>query len=298
MGTNIFTVSSRKFISAEVLPSERKLDSDSISRTSGPRNGGMGAVHCHEDAQAQPATRKSSDHVLDVRLGCMSAAPLFRGLSLPECSEIAGAAREQRFLRGQSIFSEDDPVRCIFVIVDGRVKITQISQAGKEVILRVDGPGALVDGLGTLSPVHTTTAYAVDPCHVLAWGVGVFDTFARRYPAIPRNAIGIMAERLKKLEVRFCDVSTGQVPQRLARVLIQLVEQCSTPGSSKPVGLSREELAQMTGTTLFTVSRLLRDWAEQEIVQVDRRNVLVEQLPRLIRLADDGCGPGPVQLSR
>ena len=95
-----------------------------------------------------------------------------------------------------------------------------------------------------------------------------------------------MTRRLKLLQDAFCDLSTARVPQRLARVLLRLAAE----GPSNPAdawGVSREELAQMTGTSLFTISRLLRDWAERQIVYVDRSGVSIENLATLVRISDD-----------
>jgi CRP-like cAMP-binding protein len=198
------------------------------------------------------------------------------------------AAREQNFSPRETLFREGDLVRFVFVVAAGRVKIAQLSRTGKQVILRVEGRGAVAGGLG-LSPsdAHTVTAQAMEACQVFTWRVLAFEALARRFPALQHNAKNILAQRLRTLEEHFCDVTTKRVPQRLARLLIRLTE--SSPRGPERIGLSREELAQMTGTTLFTVSRLLRDWAEQDIVQVDRSAIVVEQLPRLLQLADDAA---------
>jgi CRP-like cAMP-binding protein len=288
---NILGVFPRALISARESDSKKKTGNEPRWKARDLRSVGTGAAHSDDHTEAGRTAGKGPERVLDFRIACVRTARLFHGLSLQERFEIADAAQEQRFSDQQIIFGEDDPVRYVFVMANGWVKVTQLSEAGKEVILRVDGPGALIDGLGTLIPVNTSTARAIGACRVLAWGVGVFDVFTRRFPAIARNAIGIMAGRLKMLEERFCDVTTKRVSQRLARVLIRLAEQ-SPAREPEPIGLSREELAQMTGTTLFTVSRVLRDWAEQDIVQVDRKAIVVEQLPRLIQLADDAF-PSP-----
>jgi len=100
-----------------------------------------------------------------------------------------------------------------------------------------------------------------------------------------------MATRLKKLAESFCDLSTARAPQRLARVLLRLAgEGCQ---QQEPLGLSREELAQMIGTSLFTTSRLLREWAELGIVYVNRTGVAIENLNALIQLSLDRIGGEP-----
>jgi CRP/FNR family transcriptional regulator, nitrogen oxide reductase regulator len=93
-----------------------------------------------------------------------------------------------------------------------------------------------------------------------------------------------MLSNLRMLEQRFCDVTAERVPQRLARLLIRLAGE-PTPGALDPICLSREELSQMTGTCLFTVSRLLSSWRELDILTVDRKTVVIENLPGLLLIA-------------
>jgi hypothetical protein len=95
-----------------------------------------------------------------------------------------------------------------------------------------------------------------------------------------------MARRLRMPAQSFCDLSTARVPQRLARVLLRLASD-DVPQQQEPLGLSREELAQMIGTSLFTTSRLLREWAVLGIVYVNRSGVIIENLNALVQLSLD-----------
>jgi CRP-like cAMP-binding protein len=235
----------------------------------------------------QPATgtlRKYKESVLDFRIACLKTGPLFRGLSLSQCYEISKTAQELQFFHRETIFRQDDPVRFVYVVATGVVKVTRLSEGGKEVILRVNQRGSLIDDLTDASQAHASSAQAVDSCSVLAWHVTAFEDFAKRFPVIHRNATSIMLGRLRLLEERFCDVTTQRVPQRLARLLIHLAGQ-TTPGALNSIGLTREELSRMTGTSLFTVSRLLSLWGELDILTVDRKTVVIENLPHLLQIA-------------
>jgi len=219
------------------------------------------------------------------RVECLIAAPLFNGLSQAEYLEVAGSAKDVWYSQGQTIFLQDDPVRHVFVVATGMVKVTQISKSGKETLLRVERIGSLVGNVTGASQRHFLTARAMDSCRLLGWDASLFDTFSQRIVAIQRNATEIMQTRLRELQERFCDVTTQRVPQRLARLVIQLAAE-ETPGALSPIVLSREELAQMTGTTLFTVSRLLSSWADSDILTLDRKAVVIEDLPRLLELGE------------
>ena len=219
--------------------------------------------------------------------GLLRASSLFAGLSPSGEVELCDSAIERSFSNRKVIFHEDDLVRFVDIVVRGSVKITQVSPEGDEVILRIERPGSPTDGMGE-EKVHSTTAWAVRECVLLSWDAKLFANFTEKHPAIQRNATAIMARRLRALSESFCDLSTARVPQRLARLLLRL----SGGGSAiqEPLGLSREELAQMTGTSLFTTSRLLREWADLDIVHVNRSGVLIEDLDTLTRLSQETDG--------
>ena len=270
-------------IPVEGSPTKQLLRMKSHHPSRSSRNGRMDAAQRHD--QSAGALR---DSVVDLRMACMRAAPLFRGLPHSELYEIVSVARELHFAHRETIFRQDDPVQFVYVIVTGTVKVTQLSEGGKEVILRVDRRGSLIDDLTDPSQVHASSAQTIQSCGVLAWGASEFEDFAHWRPIIHRNATAIMLGRLRMLEERFCDVTTQRVPQRLARLLIHLAGQTTT-GPLDPIVLSREELSQMTGTSLFTVSRLLSLWAESDIVTVDRKTVVIDNLPRLLRIAQSAA---------
>jgi len=246
-------------------------------------NGRMDAFERHDESAT--GRREREDSVLDVRLDFLRVAPLFRGLSQSEFYLIADAMRELRFSHRQTIFRQDDPVRFVYVLATGMVKVTQLSECGKEVILRVERRGSLINDWTDAAQVHASSAHAIQSCGVLAWDASTFEGFTRRISLLHRNAASIMLGRLRILEERFCDVTTQQVPQRLARLLIRLAGQ-PTSGALDPISLSREELSQMTGTSLFTVSRLLSLWGELDILTVDRKTVVIEDLERLLWIAE------------
>jgi len=261
---------------------------DSRSFSSDQRNALRTAVPECDGSRISAAGRIAHDPEearLRNRVGCIMATPLFDGLSPDEYLEVAGDAKSVWYSPGQAIFLQDDPVRHVFVVATGMVKVTQISKSGKETLLRVERLGSLVGNVTGSSQEHYLTARAMESCCLLAWDAFRFDTLSRRIAAIQRNATEIMQTRLRDLQERFCDVTTQRVPQRLARLVIQLAAE-QIPGVLSPIVLSREEMAQMTGTSLFTVSRLLSSWAESEILTLNRKAVVIEDLDRLQELGE------------
>jgi CRP/FNR family transcriptional regulator, nitrogen oxide reductase regulator len=217
-------------------------------------------------------------------LACVRGAPLFEGIGTVEAAQLASAASSHNYRRQEVLFREDDPLDSLFLLASGRVKITQLTRSGKEVILRVDGSGEVLEfgGGGTL---HGVSAQALDPCRVFRWEVRTFAAITQRSPVIYRNITSVLAARLNALEDRFRDMATERVPQRLARILIRFFEQHTPALQAVTIGLSCEELAQMVGTTQFTVSRLLCQWAAQGIIEPERKAILIENLRALMDLA-------------
>jgi CRP-like cAMP-binding protein len=214
---------------------------------------------------------------------------LFRGLSLSECGDIAMAARERVFAHGDTIFREGDPIGFVDAVVSGRVKTVRSNRIGKLVILHLAGPGEVLDGLRlSMGSNHPFTAQAMGRSRVLTWDMAVFEEFVRRFPRLQSNATRLLFRRLRMTEGRLHELATERVPQRLARVLLRLIAQSERCESCQPIDLSCEELAQMAGTTLHTVSRLLCSWAAEGIIQPERSAILVENLPGLIHVATQG----------
>jgi len=229
--------------------------------------------------------QRSLDSQIEMWSEPLLRPPLLRGLLRAELVEIASVAQVMHFAHREIIFRQDDRVRFVYILSGGMVKVTQLSECGKEVVLRVDRAGSLIDDLADESQAHASTAQTVHACSALVWNAAAFGRFSARFPVIHRNAVSIMQGRLRMLEERFCDISTQRVPQRLARVLLHLARH-NASGRLEPIGLSREDLSQMAGTSLFTVSRLLCSWVELDILTVDRKTVVIEDLKRLLQIAE------------
>jgi CRP-like cAMP-binding protein len=122
---------------------------------------------------------------------------------------------------------------------------------------------------------------------LIAWDTAVFEGLSQRYPTLRHNAARILCQHLEELEERFREVSTEKVAARLSHQLVRLLNQVGLRVNGKvEINLSREELAQLTGTTLFTVSRLLSEWDQLGIVSTRREAVAVHDLQALVELSE------------
>jgi CRP-like cAMP-binding protein len=229
-------------------------------------------------------------NVLRRRAASVQPFAAFADIPLADCIAIVSSATERLFSRWHTVFFEGDAVRQCVLLVSGCVKITQLGANGSEVVLRLTGPGDVLGGVGGCAGCeHCSTARTVQPSLALMWEAAQFEAISDRYPTLRRNMAHVLESRLNELEVRFREISTEKVAPRLSSQLLRLLDQVGKQSEGHvEIALSRRELAQLTGTTLFTVSRLLCQWETQGIVSARREAVLVRNVPALQGLSREG----------
>ena len=210
---------------------------------------------------------------------------MFANIPPADYREIVSAGRESQFPRRVTIFLEGDRVRHVVLLTSGSAKVMRLGQNGTEVILRLAGPGDVVEITGFPAQCrHCSTAQALSASTALIWEASAFHALADRFPALCRNITKVAAQRLQELEERYREISTETVATRLSHQLVRLFNQLGrrvNGNGTLEINLSREELAQMTGTTLFTVSRVLSEWKERGLLTVGRECVSVHNIHAL-----------------
>jgi CRP-like cAMP-binding protein len=223
------------------------------------------------------------------RAGTVAARPpLFSGISPEDYTRIAAAARVKEFARGEMLYIGGDSVSQVLLLTSGFAKISQFGLSGAEVILRLSVPGDVLGAMGLFTTgLHFTTAQAFRMCRALVWDAPTFKALVTRYPVLHQNMVKILSEDLLELQERFREVATERVAPRVARQLVRLLNRIGrSVNGSVEVSLTREELAQMTGTTLFSVSRLLSAWEERGMVKPRREGVTICDVPLLRAMAE------------
>jgi len=210
---------------------------------------------------------------------------LFAGLSSSVCTYVLSTARLMDVGSRQVIYFAGDQIQQIFLLTNGRVKITQFSERGTEVILRLCIPGEVISELALVpGSRHSTTAQAQD-CDLLAWDSATFEAAMERFPDLRSNVKRILEQRLHELERRFCEVATETVAPRLAHGLARLLDQIGRKVNSHvEINVSQEALAQMTSMASFTVCRLLANWENQGVLKLRREMIEIHNVPRLFDL--------------
>ncbi len=215
---------------------------------------------------------------------------VFRGLGDGDLAAVARAAHYRELDAGLCLFHQGTQVDCIYALCHGSVKLLQSKPKGHEVLLRFVNAGQLLGPMTAVDrPDYAFTAVAVRWCQALGWNIGVMAELMETYPRIALNALAELTVRMRELQARYCELATERVEQRVAQGLIRLADQVGyqTDGAFLiDVPLSRHELAQMTGTSLYTVSRLLSAWEREGVVDAGRQRVAILERQRLAAIAE------------
>src|SRR6267143_1757646 len=216
----------------------------------------------------------------------LTRSELFAGLPSSVCTHILSRARLMDFPCGEVMYFAGDQIEQVFLLTEGRVKITQFSERGTEVILRLCIPGEVISELALVAgSKQSSTAQAIQDCKVLAWDSATFEAAMERFPDLRSNVKRILEQRLHELERRFCEVSTETVAPRLAHGLVRLLDQIGrNVNSHVEINVSQEALAQMTSMASFTVCRILTNWENQGLLKLRREVIEVHNFPGLMSL--------------
>ena len=205
--------------------------------------------------------------------------PFFRRLSAELRGRVAGVSRIKTYERGQLIFAEGDPSDAFMVIVSGRVKVFKATPAGKEIILEIFGEG---DPLGAVAVYEGApffaSALAVETAEVLRIEQPVFFRMLEQEPALVRGLLSGLTIRLAELTRRLAELSGARVEARFARLFLKLCDQIGRAergGMFLPMPLSRQELADLTGTTIETAIRIMSRWQKEDLLRTEKDGFVV-----------------------
>lgn len=221
----------------------------------------------------------------------LSSAELIGELGTEERAALWAAARRAALPRDSVLFAAGDEARHLYLIVSGRLKLVRGNAEGQEVIVRFIGSGEILGGIAALpKALYPATAVAMEDAEMAVWSREVLAPILARFPPLTTAILGVVARRMGDVQSQLQDVSTERVARRVARALLRLAGQLGRKeagGILIDLPLSRQTLAELTGTTLFTVSRLLSGWEAEGLLEVGRERVVIRAPHGLARIAED-----------
>jgi CRP/FNR family transcriptional regulator len=219
----------------------------------------------------------------------LRTTPIFSRLAPTDRTSIAETARVQHFARGETIFEQDSASDAFYAIAAGRVKIFKMMPNGKDVILEVFGPG---DPLGAVAvymdrPFPASAAALEDTVCVIIPRAAFFRLLETQ-PSLVRGLLLGLTVRLVELTNRLAELTGGRIEPRFARLFLKLATEMGRAdrgGTYIPLALSRQELADLTGTTIETCIRIMSRWNKDEVVRTDKDGFVVVDRAELERIA-------------
>jgi CRP/FNR family transcriptional regulator len=192
--------------------------------------------------------------------------------------------------RQQTIWNEGDACRNLYFVVSGRVKIIKHSETGKDVIIEIYGPR---DAIGATSMLvggtYTTTAVCLAPTTLLSVPKGQILDVLATVPGMALRSLRGMARRQRMLMQKIKELAAGGVEYRIAHLLLKLADRIGEQGSNDeitiPISLSRQDIADLVGTTVETAIRVMSRWRKMGIVTNDKRGLMIRDRETLEDLA-------------
>ena len=220
-------------------------------------------------------------------------ADLFGDLNEEGRRAVMNAGSLRRLPAGRVVFSQGDPGVTCHTLLEGRVKILQSRPDGGQSVIRFIGPGEMFGTVAALMdrPFPADAVAVVDSLEIF-WTVGVMRQLMTRFPEIALRSTASAGNRMLELQSRVGELTGERVEQRIARAIVRLIQQagCRTDaGIEINFPITRQELAEMTGSTLHTVSRTLAAWDDTGITASSRRHIVVTKPRTLLAIAEDSA---------
>lgn len=216
---------------------------------------------------------------------------LFSGLRPGELRLVAQTARTRRVTDQGFFFMEQDPADKLYILMEGRIRLVQVTPAGQQVIMRYISP---VEAFGVIAMLSETTypvsAQAVDDSSALYWDRDSLKNLMQEVPEVAINALATLAERVREFQDRIRELTTERVERRIARAILRLAQQTGRKveeGVLVDLPITRQDIAEITGTTIFTVSRTMSQWESHGIIQSGREKIIIRRPHQLVVIAED-----------
>ena len=224
-------------------------------------------------------------------LDAVGRCAVFTDLPDEALTEIATRGVVRVLERRQVLFHQGNEAGELNVVLSGRLRLVQVGADGQEVIVRYVGPGEMC-ALIALFPgqPYPATAEAVAATRVICWPRTLLERLMLDHPQVALNAIRVQSDRMRELTDRMREIATEKVARRVARALLRLARRAGVRtdrGVELDLPLSREDLARLAGTTLFTVSRLMAEWEAAGLVESGRERVVILRPHGLVAIAED-----------
>ena len=219
------------------------------------------------------------------------AIPILGSLKPDDRAALSPLCELTGYERGATIFNEGDPAERIHFLFLGKVKIVKAAP-NRELILEILGPGEPVGAVAVFERrTFPATAVAMEPSGILSIPESRFFALLEKRPEITRRLLAGLTLRLMSLNRRMTDL-TGSVEYRTARLFATLAERMGRTETGRevfvPLPLSRQEIADLIGTTIETAIRVMSRWQKEGIIETEKTGFRIRDTRALSAITADG----------
>ncbi len=219
--------------------------------------------------------------------------PPFVGMEVVDLQNILAQATAHRHEKGTTIFSESEKANYFYLLLDGHIRVVKINQNGEQMIARYISAGesyGIAKAIGR--DTYPANAVAAVDCLSLAWPTKIWDDIILQHPNFATNSYQTVGKRLFETQERMLELATAKVEQRVANVILKLANQTgkkTEEGILIDFPISRQDISEMTGTTLHTVSRLMSAWEDKGWVKSGRQKIVLVEGHKLMLVATNAA---------
>ncbi len=205
--------------------------------------------------------------------------PPFSKLESRQIRTILDQATSRRYDEGTAIFEEGQPAERFYMLLDGYVRVVRVSPTGEQVTALHIPAGQLLGIAKAIGrDTYPATAMTATESIALSWPMRLWDTFVAQYDGFATETYKTLGNRLAEVHSQVMEMATQRVEQRVANALLRLINQTGRKvdgGIEIDFPITRQDLSELTATTLHTVSRMLSTWEKQGLVESRRKHIKV-----------------------
>lgn len=227
----------------------------------------------------------------DVQRELIRGFQVFAGLSDSELGELLRESQLVRYPKDAAVFSQGERAGSFFLLQRGHLRVVKVTPEGRQVVVRYVVPGDIFGvAMAFGRDIYPATAVAVADSAAVVWPSAAWPRLAAKFPQLTMNTLQAVGARLYEAHDRVVEASTERVELRVAHALLRLVAQSPVADGRIELPVSRQDLAEMAGTTLFSASRVLKSWETRGLVISGRQRVVVLNIGSLRALVEQDGG--------
>jgi len=217
---------------------------------------------------------------------------VFAGVTDDDLNKIVQNSFLRSIEEGEFFFFQGDPAEYVYVLTSGQVKLLQSNPSGKQVNIRTILPWEMFAALGAVrkDATYPASAQAIQDSAALVTKSEFLGEMMQARPYLAVGLTRLMTSLIQDIQARYRELATERVEQRIAHTILRLASQIGkrieNGTTSVEMEFSRQDLAEMTGTTLYTVSRTLSEWEKSGLIETGRERIKIKNPHELVKIAE------------